>query len=152
MHQAGVLPSIQIRPKLGAKLKKLEREYSKMIEVDHLTKSFGSFTAVDDLSFNVTKGEVLGFLGPNGAGKSTTMKMIAGYLTPTSGTARVCGFDINKDPTARSTDNIVTLNDYTGSGGVKYNVDAASIEHLYDGTIIQGSGPTQERWDGNGFY
>ena len=55
---------------------------------------------------------------------------------------------INKDPTARSTDNIVTLNDYTASGGVKYNVDATAIEHLYDGTIVQGSGPTQERWDG----
>jgi len=71
-----------------------------MIEVDHLTKSFGSFTAVDDLSFNVTKGEVLGFLGPNGAGKSTTMKMIAGFLTPTLGTARVCGFDVSQNPTA----------------------------------------------------
>lgn len=71
-----------------------------MIEVDHLTKKFGAFTAVDDLSFNVMKGEVLGFLGPNGAGKSTTMKMIAGFLTPTSGSARICGFDVGHDPIA----------------------------------------------------
>ncbi len=71
-----------------------------MIEIDHLTKKFGSFTAVNDLSFTVNKGEVLGFLGPNGAGKSTTMKMITGFLTPTSGTARVCGFDVNQNPTA----------------------------------------------------
>jgi hypothetical protein len=55
---------------------------------------------------------------------------------------------IDKNPTDRSTDNIITLNDYTGSGGVKYNVDATAIEHLYDGTIIQGSNKTQERWDG----
>jgi len=71
-----------------------------MIEVDHLTKKFGSFTAVDDLVFTVKKGEVLGFLGPNGAGKSTTMKMIAGFLTPTSGSARICGFDVGQNPIA----------------------------------------------------
>lgn len=55
---------------------------------------------------------------------------------------------INKDPSARSTDNIITLNDYTATGGVKYNIDATAAEHLYDGTIIQGSGVTLERWDG----
>ena len=55
---------------------------------------------------------------------------------------------INKNPSDRSTDNIITLQDYTALGGVKYNLDAGSIEHLYDGTIIQGSGNTQERWDG----
>ena len=62
-----------------------------MIEIDHLSKTFGPITAVDDVSFAVAKGEVLGFLGPNGAGKSTTMKMITGFLPPTSGTARVAG-------------------------------------------------------------
>lgn len=67
-----------------------------MIETEQLTKRFGSLVAVDDLSFTVEQGEVLGFLGPNGAGKSTTMKMIAGFLTPTSGRARVCGFDVEK--------------------------------------------------------
>lgn len=65
-----------------------------MIEAQALTKSFGGTDAVRDVSFSVAKGEVLGFLGPNGAGKSTTMKMITGFLTPTRGTARVCGHDI----------------------------------------------------------
>ena len=57
------------------------------IEVRHLTKRFGPMTAVDDVTFSVGRGEVLGFLGPNGAGKSTTMKMITGFLAPTRGTA-----------------------------------------------------------------
>src|SRR5258707_8705357 len=57
-----------------------------MISVRHLTKRFGPVTAVDDVSFRVARGEVLGFLGPNGAGKSTTMKMITGFLAPTGGT------------------------------------------------------------------
>ena len=69
-----------------------------MIEIDHLTKKFPQITAVDDISFAVERGEVLGFLGPNGSGKSTTMKMITGFLTPTSGTARVAGFDVGKQP------------------------------------------------------
>ena len=69
-----------------------------MIEIDKLYKHFGSLVAVDDLSFSVSQGEVLGFLGPNGAGKSTTMKMIAGFLTPTSGTISVCGFDVEANP------------------------------------------------------
>ncbi len=69
-----------------------------MIELDKLTKTFGAHTVVDGLTFTVPRGEVLGFLGPNGAGKSTTMKMLTGYLNPTSGTARVAGFDIQKDP------------------------------------------------------
>jgi ABC-2 type transport system ATP-binding protein len=64
-----------------------------MIEIEHLTKRFGPIAAVDDISFRVAKGEVLGFLGPNGAGKSTTMKMITGYLKPTSGSVRVMGED-----------------------------------------------------------
>ena len=68
------------------------------IEVKNLSKQFGSFLAVDDVSFNVARGEVLGFLGPNGAGKSTTMKMIAGFLEPTQGTATICGHDVLDDP------------------------------------------------------
>ena len=71
-----------------------------MIAVRHLTKRFGPMTAVDDVSFTVSRGEVLGFLGPNGAGKSTTMKMITGFLAPTSGTAVVAGHDIVADPIA----------------------------------------------------
>lgn len=69
-----------------------------MIECLNLSKKFGQFTAVDDLSFTANKGQVLGFLGPNGAGKSTTMKMITGFLEPTSGQVKVCGVDIADDP------------------------------------------------------
>ena len=68
-----------------------------MIVIDGLTKRFGPFTAVDSISFSVARGEVLGFLGPNGAGKSTTMKMVTGFLTPSEGTARVCGHDVISD-------------------------------------------------------
>jgi len=71
-----------------------------LIEIDHLTKRFGAFTAVDDVSFQVAKGEVLGFLGPNGAGKSTTMRMLSGFMVPTSGTARICGHDVQTDAIA----------------------------------------------------
>ena len=69
-----------------------------MIECKNLTKRFNQFLAVDDLSFVANKGEVLGFLGPNGAGKSTTMKMITGFLQPSSGSINVCGVDLFKNP------------------------------------------------------
>lgn len=65
-----------------------------MIKTDNLVRDFGSFRAVDGISFEVSRGEVLGFLGPNGAGKSTTMKMLTCFLTPSSGTASVSGFDV----------------------------------------------------------
>lgn len=71
-----------------------------MIEIKNLVKKFGPFTAVDGISFNVEAGQVLGFLGPNGAGKSTTMKMITGFLAPTSGTISVCGHTVNGDARA----------------------------------------------------
>lgn len=69
-----------------------------MVELDRLSKHFGSFVAVNGISLSVRRGEVLGFLGPNGAGKSTTMRMVAGFLTPTSGTAKVCGHEVAADP------------------------------------------------------
>ena len=69
-----------------------------MVELDNLSKHFGPFVAVDGISLTVGKGEVLGFLGPNGAGKSTTMRMVAGFLSPTSGTAKVCGHDVANEP------------------------------------------------------
>jgi ABC-2 type transport system ATP-binding protein len=65
-----------------------------LIEVDHLTKNFGKVRAVDDISFSVGKGEILGFLGPNGAGKTTTMRVLTGYLPATGGSARIAGFDV----------------------------------------------------------
>lgn len=71
-----------------------------MIEVSHLTKAYGAFTAVDDLSFKLAPGEILGFLGPNGAGKSTTMKMLTGFLRPSSGQVRICGHDVAEDSIA----------------------------------------------------
>jgi len=71
-----------------------------MIEATGLSKRYARLTAVDGISFKVEPGEVLGFLGPNGAGKSTTMKIIAGFLLPSEGSARVCGHDVQSEPMA----------------------------------------------------
>ena len=71
-----------------------------MIKSEHLTKRYDTLTAVDDVSFQVAPGEVLGFLGPNGAGKTTTMRMLAGFVTPTSGSASICGHDVLSAPLA----------------------------------------------------
>ncbi|MBE9168385.1 ABC transporter ATP-binding protein [Pleurocapsales cyanobacterium LEGE 06147] len=67
-----------------------------MIEVEHLSKIYGSTTAIEDVHFSVEAGEILGFLGPNGAGKTTTMRILAGYLPATTGTARVANYDVHK--------------------------------------------------------
>ena len=69
-----------------------------MIHADQLSKEFGRFQAVKNASFQIEKGEIVGFLGPNGAGKTTTLRMLTGYLPPTSGTATIAGFDIVKNP------------------------------------------------------
>ena len=69
-----------------------------MISVEHLTKCYGDFTAVDDLSFEIDEGHVYGFLGPNGAGKSTTMNIMTGCLSATSGRVLIDGHDIFEDP------------------------------------------------------
>ena len=69
-----------------------------MIEVKNLTKKFGPHTAVDNISFTVNDGEIVGFLGPNGAGKTTTMNMMTGFISSTSGTVRINGFDILDEP------------------------------------------------------
>jgi ABC-2 type transport system ATP-binding protein len=71
---------------------------SLVIEVQHLTKQYGRFTAVDDVTFRVDKGEILGFLGPNGAGKTTTMRILTGYMPATAGKAVIAGFDIFDQP------------------------------------------------------
>ncbi|NMA67016.1 MAG: ATP-binding cassette domain-containing protein [Clostridiaceae bacterium] len=69
-----------------------------MIEIQNLTKEYGKIKAVDNISFSVEKGEILGFLGPNGAGKSTTMNILTGYISSTSGTVKVAGYDILENP------------------------------------------------------
>jgi ABC-2 type transport system ATP-binding protein len=69
-----------------------------VIEVQHITKRYGRVTAVDDVSFRVERGEILGFLGPNGAGKTTTMRILTGYIPPTDGRAVVAGFDVFTNP------------------------------------------------------
>ena len=74
-----------------------------LIEASHLSKHYGAIRAVDDVSFSVDRGEVVGFLGPNGAGKSTTMRLLAGHLRPDSGTARIAGVDVAADPVVAKT-------------------------------------------------
>ena len=69
-----------------------------MVQAQHLHKAFGRFVAVKDASFNIEKGEIIGFLGPNGAGKTTTLKMLTGYLPPSAGTASIAGYDITDNP------------------------------------------------------
>ena len=71
-----------------------------MIEVDSVSKEYGSLTAVQDLSFSVAKGEILGFLGPNGAGKTTTMRVLTGFFPPSAGSVRVAGHDVVESPLA----------------------------------------------------
>ncbi len=69
-----------------------------VLEIEGLTKAYGSFVALDHVDLTVARGEVFGFLGPNGAGKTTTLRLITGLARPTSGTARVCGFDVQRQP------------------------------------------------------
>ncbi|MEE9148362.1 MAG: ATP-binding cassette domain-containing protein, partial [Candidatus Tectomicrobia bacterium] len=69
-----------------------------MIEVDHLSKSYGPIIAVQDLSFQVEKGEILGFLGPNGAGKTTTMRILTGFMAASRGQVTVAGYDVFSQP------------------------------------------------------
>jgi len=97
-----------------------------MIEVAKLTKRFGSKVAVDNLSFTVEKGDVLGFLGPNGAGKSTTMRMVTGFFPPTSGDAKICGISIVDNPAEAKTkigylpESAPLYNDMTVIGFLKF--------------------------------
>lgn len=69
-----------------------------MIEVSHLSKNYGERKAIDDLNFSIDRGEVVGLLGPNGAGKSTTMKILTGFMAPSSGQAKICGYDVYENP------------------------------------------------------
>lgn len=95
-----------------------------MIEIKQLSKRFDNFTAVNNLSFNVNEGEVLGFLGPNGAGKSTTMKIITGFLAPSEGSVSVGGFDIGTEPLQAK-----SLIGYLPEGAPSYG-DMTTLEFL----------------------
>lgn len=104
-----------------------------MISIKELRRSFGPIVAVDGVSFDVQKGEVLGFLGPNGAGKSTVMRMLACYLRPDSGTATVCGYDILKNPLevrksiGYLAENVPAYNEMTVGGLLNFVCDARQI-------------------------
>ena len=95
-----------------------------MIEINNLTKKFDQFTAIDDLTFAVKEGEVLGFLGPNGAGKSTTMKLITGFLSASHGSVSIDGFDISKNPIEAK-----SLMGYLPEGAPSYG-DMTTLEFL----------------------
>ena len=104
-----------------------------IIDIQKLRKAFGPIVAVDDISFSVDKGEVVGFLGPNGAGKSTTMRMLSCFLPPDSGTATVSGFDIIHDPVnARKTlgyvaENVPLYEEMTTAGFLNFICDIRQI-------------------------
>jgi ABC-2 type transport system ATP-binding protein len=108
-----------------------------MIEVEHLTKRYGGFTAVNGISFQAARG-VTGFLGPNGAGKTTTMRMLTGYLPPTSGTARVAGFDIfNESMKVRQQvgylpESVPLYRDMTALGYLMYIAEIRGVKHRRD--------------------
>jgi ABC-2 type transport system ATP-binding protein len=105
----------------------------RMISIKELRRSFGPIVAVDGVSFDVHKGEVLGFLGPNGAGKSTVMRMLACYLRPDSGTATVCGYDILKNSLevrksiGYLAENVPAYNEMTVGGLLNFVCDAREI-------------------------
>lgn len=103
-----------------------------MIEVDHLTKRYGQFTAIEDISFNVSAGEVLGFLGPNGAGKTTTIKIISGFLTPTSGQVNILGKRVH----SKSVDYRRNIG-YLPEGAPSY-ADMTSLDFLLFSAEIRG--------------
>jgi len=108
-----------------------------MIEVKELRRSFGPVVAVDGISFNVEEGEVLGLLGPNGAGKTTAMRILACFLRPDSGTAKICGYDILQDPinVRRSlgylAENVPAYNEMTVGSFLNFICDVREINGGY---------------------
>jgi ABC-2 type transport system ATP-binding protein len=94
MARSHPVPHFHVCPLKGAGLRMNVATEDNAVTVDHLERRFGSFVAVDRISFQVRRGEIFGFLGPNGAGKSTTIRMLCGILTPTGGSGTVAGFDI----------------------------------------------------------
>jgi ABC-2 type transport system ATP-binding protein len=121
-----------------------------VVVAENLTKRFGDFTAVDKVSFEIERGEVLGYLGPNGSGKSTTIRMLLGLLLPTSGRAEVLGYDVEHEPEEiRSRvgymsqkfalyDDLTTLENLTFYAGVYGVDDSAYLEKVTAQMGLQG--------------
>ena len=111
-----------------------DKQDSAMIEAVGLSKYYGSFAAIEDVSFQIPQGEVAAFLGPNGAGKSTTMKLLTGYLAPSAGVARIAGHDMAKDRLAGSTrlgylpENGPLYPDMTPRGLLEFFADARGLD------------------------
>src|SRR5262245_54973332 len=105
-----------------------------MIKTQNLSKNYSGLLAVDDVSFTVEPGEVLGFLGPNGAGKTTTMRMIAGFITPTGGSASICGHDVATEPLAAKAalgylpEGAPTYGEMTVGGFLDFIADVRALE------------------------
>jgi ABC-2 type transport system ATP-binding protein len=118
-----------------------------LIEVQNLTKNYGSHTAVNDVSFRAEKGEILGFLGPNGAGKTTTMRILTCFLPPTAGTARVAGYDILEDSRAVRErvgylpENVPLYKDLTVTGYLDF---VGTLKGMSKGERIRGAGAVME--------
>ena len=114
-----------------------------MIEVEGLTKDYGKRRAIDNISFTAEKGEVVGFLGPNGAGKTTTMRILSGYMPPTSGFARIGGFDVIKNSldvrrlVGYLPETVPLYNEMTVYSYLKYMAD---LRHLPDADDKSGRG------------
>jgi ABC-2 type transport system ATP-binding protein len=104
-----------------------------MIEVQNLTKRYGNLVAIDNVSFRVGQGEILGFLGPNGAGKTTTMRIITGYMPPTEGTVRIADFDVIENPIEAKErigylpENLPLYNDMTVEGYLDFVADIKKV-------------------------
>jgi ABC-2 type transport system ATP-binding protein len=113
-----------------------------MIKTQNLTKNYYGLTAVDNLTFSVEPGEVLGFLGPNGAGKTTTMRMIAGFIAPSSGSASICGHDIGTAPLAAKTqlgylpEGAPTYGEMTVGGFLNFIADLRALQGAHRKTRL----------------
>jgi ABC-2 type transport system ATP-binding protein len=114
-----------------------ENQGPAMIEAVGLSKYYGDFTAIDDISFSIPQGQVVAFLGPNGAGKSTTMKLLTGYIAPTKGTARIAGHDMSTDRLAGAArlgylpENGPLYPDMTPRGLLEFFADARGLTGTY---------------------
>ncbi|HEU4590653.1 MAG TPA: ABC transporter ATP-binding protein [Steroidobacteraceae bacterium] len=113
-----------------------------MIKTQNLSKNYSGLRAVDDVSFTAEPGEVLGFLGPNGAGKTTTMRMIAGFIPPTSGSASICGHDVATEPLAAKTalgylpEGAPTYGEMTVRGFLDFIADLRGLEGAHRRTRL----------------